>query len=54
MREITVGIGQYTHRSEDGGATWVKSLREIPGEHTPIVRGTVDLTRLPSRPRETV
>jgi photosystem II stability/assembly factor-like uncharacterized protein len=54
MREITVGIGQYTHRSEDGGATWVKSPREIPGKHTPIVRGTVDLTGLPSRPRETV
>src|SRR5262245_15744942 len=54
MREITVGIGQYTHRSEDGGATWVKALRETPGRHTPIVRGTVELSRLPSRPGETV
>ena len=54
MREITVAIGQYRHRSQDGGATWVKSLREIPGKHTPVVRGTVDLSCLPSRPRETV
>jgi hypothetical protein len=50
----SVGIGQYVHRSADGGATWARSLREIPGMRTPIVRGTVDLSRLPSRPRETV
>lgn len=54
MHRITVGIGQHTHHSDDGGATWVESLREIPGKHAPIVRGTVNLTRLPSRPRETV
>ena len=28
MREITVAIGQYSHRSQDGGATWVKSFRD--------------------------
>ena len=54
MSEITVGIGQYTHRSVDGGATWVKARRVIPGKHTPVVRGSVDLSNLPSRPRETV
>jgi photosystem II stability/assembly factor-like uncharacterized protein len=49
-----VGIGQYLYRSGDGGASWARSLREIPGKRTPIVHGTVDLSRLPSRPRETV
>ena len=50
MREIIVGIGQYVHRSVDGGSTWARSLREIPGKRTLIVRGTVDLAGLPSRP----
>jgi len=54
MREITVGIGRRTHRSADGGTRWVESLREVPPKHTPIVRGAVDLARLPGRPRETV
>ena len=54
LKVLAVGIGQYVHRSADGGATWARSLREIPGKHTPIVRGTVDLSRLPNRPRETV
>lgn len=54
IRELSVGIGQHVHRSVDGGATWVKSLREIPGKHTPVVRGTVDLSRLPSRARDVI
>lgn len=54
MKVLSVGIGQHVHRSVDGGATWVRSLREIPGKHTPVVRGNVDLSRLPRRPRETI
>jgi len=54
MSEIIVGIGRYVHRSVDGGSTWTRSLREIPGKHTPIVRGTVDLAGLPSRPPGTI
>lgn len=54
MRVPSVGIGQRVHRSVDGGATWVTSLREIPGKQTPVVRGDVDLSRLPRRPRETI
>ena len=54
MSVLAVGIGQHVHRSGDGGATWTRSLREVPGRHTPVVRGRVDLTRLPPRPRETV
>ena len=54
MRALTVGIGRHTHRSEDGGATWARSLREVPRKDTPIARGAVDLTRLPSRPGGTV
>ena len=54
MNEIIVGIGRYSHRSVDGGSTWAKAPREIPGKHTPIVRGTVDLAGLPSRPPGTI
>jgi hypothetical protein len=54
MNEIIVGIGRYAHRSVDGGSTWAKAPREIPGKHTPIVRGTVDLAGLPSRPPGTI
>jgi hypothetical protein len=54
MNEIIVGIGQYAHRSLDGGSTWVRTLREIPGRHTPVVCGTVDLAELPSRPPRTI
>jgi hypothetical protein len=54
LKVLSVGIGQYVHRSVDAGATWARSLREIPGKRTPIVRGTVDLSRLPGRPREAV
>ncbi|MBI3855453.1 MAG: exo-alpha-sialidase [Planctomycetes bacterium] len=51
---LSVGIGQHLHRSVDGGATWAKSIREIPGHRTPVVCGRVDLSRLPRRPRETI
>lgn len=54
MSEIIVGIGRYAHRSVDGGSTWARSLREIPGKHTPIVRGAVELAGLPSRPPGTI
>ena len=35
---ITVCIGQYEHRSEDG-TTWSRHPRELPDRHTPVVRG---------------
>ena len=54
MKVLSVGIGQHVHRSVDGGATWVRSLREIPGKHTPVVRGNVALSQLPGRPREAI
>jgi photosystem II stability/assembly factor-like uncharacterized protein len=49
MRQFTIGIGQHIYRSPDGGSTWSRSLREIPGSHTPIVRSDVDISRLPAR-----
>ncbi len=52
--EIIVGIGPYAHRFVDGGSTWARSPREIPGKSSPIVRGTVDLAGLPSRPPGTI
>lgn len=54
VKVLSVGIGQHLHRSVDGGVTWVRSLREIPGKHTPVVRGNIDLSRLPRRPREAI
>ena len=54
MKVLSVGIGQHLHRSVDGGATWVRALREIPGRHTPVVAGNVDLSRLPHRPHEVI
>src|SRR5262245_39883513 len=46
-RQIRVGIGQDWYTSPDGGENWERTLREIPGSKTPIVKGRVDLTRLP-------
>jgi hypothetical protein len=50
MPRFTVGIGQYVHYSPDGGTTWARSLRVVPGRHTPVVRTDTDLSCLPSRP----
>src|SRR5262245_13195343 len=46
QRQITVGIGQYSYMSADGGGNWERRLREIPGNNSPTVRGNVDLSRL--------
>jgi hypothetical protein len=53
MRRLTIGIGQYAYQSSDRGTTWARSLREVPGRHTPVVQGDADLYRLPPRPERT-
>lgn len=50
MTRFTLGVGQYAYSSHDGGTTWAQSLREMPARVTPIVRGQMDLFRLPPRP----
>ncbi len=49
-RRLTVSIGQYAYLSRDGGTSWVRSLREVPGRHTPIIRGDLDHSHLPPKP----
>lgn len=46
-RRITVCSGQFAHVSSDGGYSWATSLREVPGSDLPLMRGRVDVSRLP-------
>jgi hypothetical protein len=49
MKRFTVSIGQYVYISAEDGLAWNRSLREVPGRHTPVIRGEVDLSCLPPR-----
>ena len=47
IRNFVVCSGQYAHSSSDGGHTWGRSLREVPGNNSPVSRGLVNESRLP-------
>lgn len=52
MPQIIVALGRSEFRSEDGGITWVRSLRKLPGPHEPMLQGAIDAQELPVAPEE--
>lgn len=45
---LSVHIGQYTYQQSSITNFWNKSLREIPKRYTPIMKGQINLSKIPN------